>query len=81
VKNWVVHDVRRTVATRMADIGTQPHVIECILNHSGGFRSGVAAVYNKSPYANEVRAALAAWEDHIRVLAEGGERKILQLAK
>jgi integrase len=74
VTDWTVHDIRRSVATRMGDLGVQPHVIEAVLNHQ---RGGVAGIYNKSPYANEVRAALALWEDHIRALVEGGERKII----
>jgi integrase len=77
VVGWTVHDVRRSVATRMGDLGVQPHVIEQILNHQSGHRAGVAGIYNKSPYANEVRAALAMWEDHIRTLVEGGERKVI----
>jgi hypothetical protein len=28
-----LHDIRRTVATGIADIGIQPHVIEAVLNH------------------------------------------------
>jgi integrase len=74
VTDWTVHDIRRTVATRMGDLGVQPHVIEAVLNHQ---RAGVAGVYNKSPYANEVRAALVLWEDHIHALLTGGERKII----
>src|ERR1700730_10149570 len=30
---WRIHDIRRTVATGMADIGVQPHIIEAALNH------------------------------------------------
>jgi integrase len=33
VGDWTVHDLRRTVATRMADLGVQPHIVEQILNH------------------------------------------------
>ena len=33
VTDWTLHDLRRTMATRMADLGVQPHVIEAILNH------------------------------------------------
>src|SRR5262249_14165267 len=33
VTNWTPHDIRRTVATKMADIGVQPHIIEQVLNH------------------------------------------------
>jgi integrase len=74
---WVVHDIRRSVATRMADLSIAPHVVEEILNHQSGHRSGPAGVYNRSRYGNEVRAALAMWEDHIRALVDGGERKVL----
>jgi integrase len=79
VADWRLHDIRRTVATRMADLGVLPHVIEAALNHYSGHRAGVAGVYNKSPYEREVRAALALWEDRIRSLAAGGERKILAM--
>jgi integrase len=74
---WTLHDVRRSVATGMANIGVQPHIIEAVLNHYSGHRAGVAGTYNRSPYANEVRAALAGWHDHIRTLVEGGERKVI----
>jgi integrase len=74
---WTVHDIRRSVATRMADLGVAPHVVEEILNHQSGHRSGPAGVYNRSRYGNEVRAALAMWEDHIHALVDGGERKVL----
>src|SRR5262249_25082046 len=77
VKGWRLHDIRRTVATGMADIGVLPHIIEAVLNHYSGHKAGVAGVYNKSAYEREVRAALAMWEDRIRGLVEGGERKIL----
>jgi integrase len=79
VKNFTTHDIRRTVATRMADLGVQPHVIEQILNHQSGHKAGPAGIYNRSSYEREVRNALALWQDHIRSLLEGGERKIVQL--
>jgi integrase len=77
VKPWTLHDGRRTVATRLCDIGIEPHVVEQILNHHGGHRSGVAGIYNRSSYEREVKAAMAMWDDHIRTLVEGGERKVV----
>jgi integrase len=77
VTDWHLHDVRRSVATKMADIGVQPHIIEAVLGHYSGHRAGIAGVYNKSPYTNEVRNALAQWHDHLRTLVKGGERKLL----
>jgi integrase len=76
-ERWTPHDIRRSVATRMADIGIAPHIIEQILNHQSGHKRGPAGIYNRSSYEREVRAALALWEDHIRTLIEGGERKIV----
>jgi integrase len=76
---WTIHDIRRTVATRMADIGIAPHIIEEILNHKSGHKAGVAGIYNRSNYAREVRAALELWSDHVRALVEGAERKIQPL--
>jgi integrase len=80
-KPWRLHDLRRTAATRMADLGVQPHVIESILNHYGGFRAGVSGTYNRSPYEREMRAALALWADHIATIINGGERKVLAFAQ
>ena len=81
VTSWQLRDIRRSITTRMADIGIAPHVIEQILNHVSGHKSGVAGIYNRSSYEREVRAALAMWEDHIRSLVEGGERKVLSSKK
>jgi integrase len=79
VKLWRVHDIRRTVATGMADIGVEPHVIEACLNHYGGHRRGVAGVYNRSTYERAVKAALARWAEHVTALVEGREHKVISL--
>jgi len=79
VIGWTLHDIRRSVATKLADIGVQPHVIEQILNHVSGHKAGPAGIYNRSSYEREVLAALALW-DHVRALVEGGERKVLNIA-
>jgi integrase len=77
VAPWRIHDLRRTLATRLCDLGMAPHVVEQILNHQSGHRAGVAGIYNRSGYANEVRAALALWADHIRNIIGGGARKVV----
>jgi integrase len=77
VKPWRLHDLRRTYATRLCDLGVAPHVVEQLLNHASGHKGGVAGIYNRSNYANEVRAALALWADHIATITGNGERKVL----
>jgi integrase len=76
---WRLHDLRRTVATRMADLGVQPHVIEAVLNHISGHKAGVAGVYNRSTYIAEKTAALALWAEHVLALVQGREGKIVPL--
>jgi integrase len=82
---WRLHDVRRTVATRMAELGVQPHIIEAVLNHISGHKAGVAGVYNRSSYAVEKRAALDLWEKHIEALTATSanaevEERVVRLA-
>jgi integrase len=79
VKAWRLHDVRRTVATGMADLGVEPHHIEACLNHYSGHRAGVAGVYNRSSYVNEVARALARWADHIAVVRGEPAGKVVKL--
>ena len=69
---WRLHDLRRTAATRMGDLGVQPHVVEAVLNHISGSKAGVAGIYNKAAYCDEKRAALALWADRVKQLTRGG---------
>ncbi len=68
---FTIHDLRRTTATGLANMGYPPHVVEAILNHKSGTRRGVAGIYNKSRYADECRAALDAWARRIEGLVSG----------
>jgi integrase len=79
VRDWTVHDLRRTTATKLADLGVQPHIIEQVLNHQSGHKAGPAGIYNRSSYEREVKAALALWHDHLRSIVEGGKRKIVSM--
>ena len=65
---WRLHDIRRTVATRLADLGVLPHVVEAVLNHVSGHKAGIAGVYNRASYANEKRHALDMWNEHVERL-------------
>jgi integrase len=76
---WRLHDIRRTVATRLADLGVLPHVVEAVLNHASGHKAGVAGVYNRAAYAAEKRMALDLWAEHIAEAVTGQPSKVTQL--
>ena len=63
--SWRLHDLRRTCATGMAELGVQPHIIEAVLNHVSGHKAGVAGIYNRAHYEDEMRDALQRWADHL----------------
>ena len=62
---WRLHDLRRTCATQLGELGVQPHHIEAILNHYSGHRSGVAGIYQRAKYTDEMRSALQRYADWI----------------
>jgi len=72
---WVLHDLRRSVATHMGDddLGIQPQVIECVLNHASGFRAGVGGTYNRARLEKAKRQALEAWAEYLMAHVEGRE--------
>ena len=65
---WVIHDIRRTVATGLQRLGIRLEVTEAILNHVSGTRGGIAGVYQRHDWADEKRAALDAWARRLDVI-------------
>lgn len=76
---WTLHDLRRTAATGMAEIGIAPHVVEAVINHVSGAREGVAGTYNRAAYVAEKRAALEAWAAHVEALVHRREAQAVLL--
>jgi integrase len=65
VDKWTPHDLRRTCATKLAELGTAPHVVEKILNHT---LEGVMAVYNRFDYMPERVVGLEHRSDRMELL-------------
>src|SRR5262249_48203432 len=59
-----LHDIRRTVSTRLHDLRVPPHVVEQVLGHRT-HRAGSAGTYNWSEYRDEVQAALEKWQRYV----------------
>jgi integrase len=80
--NWTQHDLRRTAATRMAeDLKIQPHVIEAVLNHASGHKSGIAGTYNRADYAAEKEIALTQWAEHVAAIVRGRKSNVTPIRR
>ena len=69
--HFTLHDLRRTFATVHARIGTPIHVTEKLLNHVSGTISGVAAVYNRHSYMEEMKGAMREYDLYLDGLIQG----------
>jgi len=67
---WRLHDLRRSAASGMAQLGIAPHIIEKVLNHVSGSLAGVSGVYNRFGYGGEKRHALESWAAHLQRLID-----------
>jgi integrase len=63
VAPWTLHDIRRSAATGMAELGVEQGVFERVLGHR---ISGVTAVYNRFDYFEPKKAALQLWADYVK---------------
>jgi integrase len=79
IPSWRVHDIRRSTATGMAEIGIQPWIIESTLNHISGFKAGIAGVYNKSTHETEKAQALTRWAAHVAAIVESRNSNVTAL--
>ena len=77
--HWTPHDLRRTTATMMAELGVQPHVIEAVLNHASGHKGGVAGIYNRANYEREKAIALECWASHLLAIVSAPDDVIHEL--
>ena len=74
---WRIHDICRTVATGMAQLGVQPHIIEAVINHRSGHKAGVAGIYNRATYEPEIARALALWAEHLSSIVSRMAHRII----
>lgn len=74
VTDYTLHDLRRTTATMMIEIGITVPTVEALLAHRSGTISGVAAIYIRHSFLKEMRAAMEAFEAHLQsdILAPPG---------
>jgi integrase len=78
---WVVHDIRRGVASGLAALGIRVEVIERVLNHRSGTFRGITGVYQRHDYLDEMRNALQRWAEHVAAGVEGRESTVTPLRR
>ena len=65
VPGWTLHDLRRTAATGMGELGVSGETIARVLNHSERAIAGVTSRYARADHSASKRDALEAWAQHI----------------
>ena len=79
-ERFTPHDLRRTVRTRLAEIGITDVIAERVLGHK---LQGLLAVYNQHSYDREKRQALSRWESKLSAIigqSDGQPGNVIQFA-
>jgi len=63
--SFCLHDLRRTMRTRLSEIGIAEHVAEIAIGHA---KRGLIRIYDQHRHADEVRAAFERWHARLRDL-------------
>jgi integrase len=71
MSDWILHDLRRTLATNLQKLGVRLEVTEAVLNHVSGIRAGVVSVYQRHDWATEKRQALDVWARRLDAIVSG----------
>jgi len=80
IAHWTAHDLRRTAATGMADLGVAPHVIGHVLNHRAVTQASVTdQVCNRYSYDREKRTALELWWTRLAAFVAGTTGEVVAL--
>jgi integrase len=69
---WTAHDLRRTVLTKMAELGVAPIVLGHVANHRTTTKAGITlGVYVQHAYEREKREALELWSKRLQEIVAG----------
>ncbi len=74
VRDFVIHDFRRTASTHLHEAGFNSDWIEKALAHE---MKGIRGVYNRAQYADQRREMLQWWADFVDSQIEEGQKVII----
>lgn len=74
IDRFNIHDLRRTAATGMAELGVNPYTVSLVLNHESVRRGTVTGrVYDQYSYDREKREALEKWGARVEAIIAGAD--------
>jgi integrase len=73
---WTIHDLRRTAATKMGELGVERFIISKVLNHAD---REVTAIYDRHAYLTEKRHALDLWAQRLSEIVGTKSAKVESL--
>lgn len=80
IQPWTPHDLRRTAATHMEEIGLSPFVVGHVLNHVSLTRATITSrVYARYDYMKEKREALDLWADRLSAIVESRTAEVVNI--
>jgi integrase len=79
IEPWILHDIRRSVASGLAALGINLPVIERCLNHVSGSFAGIVGIYQKHNFADEMRTAMERWGRHVEALASDAQGNVIEM--
>ncbi len=76
--HFTAHDLRRTCATNLSQLGVDDATIARILNHSWADRN-ITSVYNRWGKLPEMRLALERWGSRLEQIVSGAPAKVVNI--
>jgi integrase len=73
---WRIHDIRRTVRTRLASLKVSDTVAEMVIGHG---KKGLQRVYDQHQYEPELREALTLWGAKLRDIVTPSPENVVPL--
>lgn len=77
IRNFKLHDLRRTAASCMTGMGIPRLTVSILLNH---VENGVTRVYDRHSYDMEKKTALDRWAQRLEQITTGAKAKILNFS-
>ncbi len=76
--DWVLHDVRRTVRTRLSGLRVNTEVAEMVIGHG---KTGLRRVYDQHEFHDEMREALVLWSNRLWAIVSPTPDNVLDFSK